>query len=193
MDIIRFWIPIGTRSAAINDVRHEIQNAKFANDGAAISVVAHSFGSYAISRILADQTDLKLKRLVLCGCIIPRSFPWETVTHRVETDVINDYGTRDVLPVLAKSLSWGYGDTGRHGFGRGASVIDRGHDYGHSDFFNEEFVRKYWKPWFANSSYVESAWAEKAPASPWWLSLLSVLPLQNCFLVSVLFAIWLLL
>ncbi|WP_436717753.1 hypothetical protein U8335_13800 [Roseiconus lacunae] len=191
LDVIRFWIPIGTRSAAINDVRREIQNAKFANDGAAISVVAHSFGSYAISQILADQTDLKLKRLVLCGCIIPRSYRWEAVSHRVETDVINDYGTRDVLPVLAKSLSWGYGDTGRHGFGRGASVIDRGHDYGHSDFFNEEFVREYWQPWFAKSTYVESAWAESAPISPWWLSVLSVLPLQYCFLVSVLIAIWL--
>ncbi|WP_339888570.1 hypothetical protein [Rhodopirellula europaea] len=193
LDIVRFWIPIVTRSAAINDVRREIQNAKFANEGAAISVVAHSFGSYAISQILADQTDLKLKRLVLCGCIIPRSFRWETVSHRVETDVINDYGTRDVLPVLAKSLSWGYGDTGRHGFGRGASVIDRAHDYGHSDFFNEDFVRKYWKPWFTDSPYVESAWAESAPVSPWWLSVLSVLPLQNCILVSVPIVIWLLL
>lgn len=67
---------------------------------------------------------------------------------------------------------------GRHGFGRGATISDRGHDYRRGDFFNETFVRKYWKPWFESDTWVPSEWDEQAPVSPLWLSLLSIVPLQ---------------
>lgn len=192
LDAIRFWFPLFTRQAAINDLRREIQNARAAYSDAQISVIAHSFGTYAVSRIIADNPDIKFHRVILSGAIIPRSYRWDYIRGRLATDVVNDYGTRDIWPVLAKCLSWGYGDTGRHGFGR-TGVIDRGHNYAHSDFFNEKFVRDYWKPWFEENRVAPSQWEEHAPPPSWFLSILSVVPLQ-WILCSVLMAavIWLL-
>jgi hypothetical protein len=186
LDAFRFWFPFLTRQAAIDDIRREIQIAGAANPDAHISIIAHSFGTYAIARIMSDNPNIKLHRVILLGAIIKRSFRWDNVRGRLGTDVLNDYGTRDIWPVLAKCLSWGYGDTGRHGFGK-YGVIDRGHDYAHGDFFNEEFVRRYWKPWFENGVDVPSRWAEKAPPPSWLLSILSVLPLHwaICVLLGV--------
>ena len=178
LDAFRFWFPLRTRQAPIDDIRREIQNARAANDDSRISVIAHSFGTYAISQILLENPDLRLERLILLGSIVPRSYRWDYVRSRLATDVVNDYGTRDIWPVLAKCLSWGYGDTGRHGFGRGAHVYDRGHNFAHSDFFTETFVRKYWIPWFEEGRIVSSEWEESAPPSPWWINVLSILPLQ---------------
>ncbi len=177
LDALRFWFPCLTRQTAIADLRRELQNARAANPDARLSVIAHSFGTYAISWILVENPDLKLHRLILSGAIIPRSYRWDYVRGRLATDVINDYGTRDIWPVLARCLSWGYGDTGRHGFGR-IGVTDRGHDYAHSDFFNEKFVRDYWKPWFEHDRIVPSPWEERAPPPSWILGILSVVPLQ---------------
>lgn len=184
-DAFRFWLPFLTRQRAIDDLRREIANARAANPDAQLSVIAHSFGTYAISRILSEHPDIKFHRLILAGAIVPRTFRWNYVSGQLATDVINDYGTRDVWPVLAKCLSWGYGDTGRHGFGRGAYVTDRGHDYAHSDFFNEKFVRDYWKPLFENGKEVASPWAEKTPPPSWLLSILSILPVQWCLLLII--------
>ncbi len=186
-DAFRFWCPLFTRKAPIEDIRREIQNARNENLDAEVSVIAHSFGTYIISQILLENPDLRLKHLVLSGSIIPRPYRWDYIKARIKTPVINDYGTRDIWPVLAQSLSWGYGDTGRHGFGRGAAITDRGHNYKHSDFFNEAFVRKFWHPWFERDEYVSSEWDESAPPSPWWLSILSVLPLQWMFIFAILF------
>ena len=183
-DAFRFWFPLLTRNGPIKQVRREIQNVQRVHPGVRISVIAHSFETYAITTILKDTPNLVLHRLVLCGSIVRQQFRWEEVGLQLNTSVVNECGTRDVWPVLAKCLSWGYGDTGRHSFGR-AAVQDREHDYAHSDFFNEEFVRSYWKPWFEEDRWVPSRWAENAPRSPWWLSMLSILPLQWLLVVLI--------
>ncbi|QDV25287.1 lipase family protein [Aureliella helgolandensis] len=190
LDAIRFWCPF-TRSGPIDDVRREVQNARRKHPNAQLSVIAHSFGTYAITSLLRDNPDLHLNRLLLSGSIVSRSFRWDYVDGRLAHDVINDYGTRDVWPVLAKCLSWGYGDTGRHGFGRAASVRDRGHAYSHSDFFNEAFVRTYWKPWFEEGRFVTSEWEESSPPSPWLLSVLSVFPAKWLTIIALLTGVYL--
>ncbi len=177
-DLFSFWFPCFTRARPIEDLRRQIQSTRAAHPEARLSIVAHSFGTYAISQILLEHPDIQLHRLVLSGAIVPRTYRWDYVSSRLSEPVLNDYGTQDIYPVLAKCLSWGYGDTGRHGFGRGATVTDRGHDYAHSDFFNETFVRDYWRPWFDSGELIPSPWEEKAPPPSWFLGLLSVLPLQ---------------
>ena len=190
-DAFRFWCPFFTRQFPIGDVRREIQNVKNSNPDAKYSVIAHSFGTYIISKILLADPDLSLNHLVLSGCIVSRRYRWDYVKSRIATPIVNDYGTKDIWPVMAKCLSWGYGDTGRHGFGR-THVMDRGHDYEHSQFFNEEFVRTYWKPWIEKQSFVQSIWGEKTPPASWWLSMLSVVPFQWIVLVATLFLVaWL--
>lgn len=104
-DAFRFWCPFFTRNAPIQDVRRQIQVTKEHHPDAEISVVAHSFGTYIISKILLDVPDLKFHRVVFAGSIVPRSYRWEHVKSQVRTEVINDYGTRDIWPVLAKALT----------------------------------------------------------------------------------------
>lgn len=178
LDVFRFWFPIWTRDQSIEFTREQIQIGKNKHKAKNYSVIAHSFGTYAISKILSDTKDLVLHRLVLCGCIVKRRYPWDSVSGRINTDVLNDHGTRDIWPLMAKKLSWGYDETGRHGFGR-SDVTDRAHNFGHSDFFAEDFIRAFWKPWFESGTYKKSDWEEQAPPAPWVLDAFSVLPVKS--------------
>ncbi|WP_339734854.1 hypothetical protein [uncultured Gimesia sp.] len=187
-DAFRFWFPLWTRQGCINDIRHQIQEIRSENSDAFISICAHSFGTYAITKILEDNPDFKIHRLVLVGSIVKRSFKWKNVRSQLDTNVINDYGTRDIWPLLAKCLSWGYGDTGRNAFGRNR-VKDRKHCYSHSEYFNEEFIRAFWKPWFEHGNFVSEVQKDEKPLSctskilNGFISNLSILPLQWIFTV----------
>ncbi len=204
-NVFRFWCPFFTRRAPLEEVRAELEKAQTAISAypdARLSVIAHSYGTYIITELLSSKLDLKLHRILLCGSIVRRRYPWHAVSNRIgahptiagKKNVINDYGLQDVWPVLAKCLSWGYGDTGRHKFGK-AEVTDRGHNLGHSDFFTQEapqtdlepgegFVRKYWKPWFETGEEVRSP-ANERGQSPLWLSWLSVFPIQWLILAAI--------
>jgi hypothetical protein len=45
-----------------------------------------------------------------------QDFPFEQYLKRFTIPVINEIGTRDFLPALAESITWGYGSVGTHGF-----------------------------------------------------------------------------
>ncbi|MFO1065274.1 MAG: hypothetical protein U0892_15520 [Pirellulales bacterium] len=182
LDVIRFWFPFWTRNGAVAFTQEQIQIGKNRYQAERYSVIAHSFGTYAITTILSRTKDLALHRLILCGSIVKRRFAWDALADRIKTEVINDYGTRDIWPLMAKKLSWGYDETGRYGFGR-ADVTDRAHDFEHSDFFDEDFIRDFWKPWFETGTYVKSSWEEEAPPSPMLLDIFSVVPFKSLFCI----------
>lgn len=185
-DLLRFWFPFWTRRGPIERTRVEIQIGRNTYRAERYSIIAHSFGTYAVSQVISDTRDLVLHRLVLCGSILDRAYPWELIKGRITDRIVNDYGTRDIWPLMARKLSWGYGDTGRYGFG-GALVQDRSHNLRHSDFFDEAFVETYWKPLFESSAFIESHWEELAPAEPWWFEFLFFLPWKT-IIVGVLLA-----
>lgn len=185
-DLLRFWFPFWTRRGPIERTRVEIQIGRNTYRAERYSIIAHSFGTYAVSQVITDTRDLVLHRLVLCGSILDRAFPWEVIKGRITDRIVNDYGTRDIWPLMARKLSWGYGDTGRYGFG-GALVDDRSHNLRHSDFFDEAFIETYWKPLIESSAFVESHWEELAPAEPWWFELLFSLPWKT-IIVAVMLA-----
>jgi len=176
-DVFRFWLPVWTRGAPIRFTQRQIQIGKNEYRVEKYSVIAHSFGTYTISKVLQQTQDLVLERLVLCGCIIPSDYPWEHLSGRINNPVINDYGTQDIWPFWARKLSWGYGDTGRYGFGR-SDVMDRAHDKAHGDYFEEQFIRDFWKPLFETGLIQESRWEEQAPKPGWIIETLSFMPLK---------------
>ena len=186
----RFWRPGRAREKRIREVLTEVQKAQrdLQNQpGGRLSVIAHSFGTHIITSILLDNPNVTLHRLILCGSIVSLDYRWDHVSHRLSNNVINDYGTRDIWPVMAQLLGIGFGDTGRHKFGR-AEVIDRAHDLNHTEFFEkkgkkgERFARKYWKPLFESGEVVGSPWNEKA-SSPEWLVHLSDFRLGRLLLI----------
>jgi formylglycine-generating enzyme required for sulfatase activity len=175
-DAFQFWCPVFTRAKVIKKVLKRYDDSLQRYASPQVSIIAHSFGTYAISKIIEQNARIRLNRLLLCGSIVPEDFDWALYDKRVN-EIVNDIGTRDIWPVLAKATTWGYGASGTFGFGN-PFVHDRFHDYYHSDFFNSKFVHRYWAPFIKNGNIVVSEWDEDHPEPPWRISMLSKLPLR---------------
>jgi hypothetical protein len=83
---------------------------------------------------------------------IPQDHPWEQFRDRLGK-VINECGKADIWPVMAQSLSWGYGATGTYGF-KGPLVKDRYHAGGHGQYFDPKFVSEFWEPFIRRGEYA---------------------------------------
>jgi hypothetical protein len=176
-DTFRFWFPFFTRTLVLKKIENKIRLAIAMHPGAKVSVIAHSFGTYAIFRLLNEKADFRLFRVLLCGSIISDNYPWDFVQPRVEETIINECGTKDIWPAAAKSLSWGYGATGTFGF-KSPGFRDRFHDIDHGGFFDDEFVKTYWVPFIEKGEVVPSPWTARRPSSPNKVTLLASLPIQ---------------
>jgi len=174
-DVFRFICPFITRGGPIRRIERELRAVREDQPEIPISIIAHSFGTYAVSHVLEDNPDIRLNRLVLCGSIIPRTFRWDKIRRQVEHRVINDCGERDIWPLIAKSASWGYGASGTLGFGC-VDVIDRFHPFTHSEFFRSNVVKQYWLPLFAKEDIVFPSHPRTPPR--WWQTLLARIPFQ---------------
>jgi outer membrane protein OmpA-like peptidoglycan-associated protein/pimeloyl-ACP methyl ester carboxylesterase len=182
-DTFRFWFPFFTRVGPLRRIQREIRAVGDSYPGVPISVIAHSFGTYAIASVLDDNPDIRLKRLILCGSIIPRTFRWDKIRRRqLGYPVINDCGERDIWPCLAQGASFGYGASGTLGFGS-VDVVDRYHPFTHSEFFHRAFVDSYWTPLISGGEVVFPS--RPRVGTKWWLSTLSRMPLQWGFLVTM--------
>lgn len=118
-DIIRFLLPFKWfRNKAVTTVLRQLNTAIYLNPGAEVSVIARSFGTYIIGRILDEQTHITLHRIILCGSILKFDFPFDRSIARFSRDIVNEVGTRDIWSALAESVTVGYGWTGTFGFNR---------------------------------------------------------------------------
>lgn len=175
-----------------NGCERGLRVIKDQHPNARISVIAHSFGTYIIGSILQQEFDIRIHRLILCGSVLPRNFAWEKVLRQLERNgVINECGKRDIWPVMAQSLSWGYGASGTHGFGA-ALVRDRFHDMTYSQYFSPEFVEKHWVPFIQDGRDDGTEFEASISKSPWWMSVLEVLPIKWLLLAgSLIVSAWL--
>ncbi|MEM1317955.1 MAG: hypothetical protein AAGF29_06800, partial [Pseudomonadota bacterium] len=122
-DTIRFLVPFYTRTAPVKRFLREYRDIRRHNPNAEISIIAHSFGTYIVSTALREP-DVKFGRVILCGSIVKDDFRVADIESKIASlPVLNDCGTRDIWPVLAKSVTWGYGASGTFGFGT-ANVLD---------------------------------------------------------------------
>lgn len=156
LDVFQFWFPFFTRRAFVKRVLKKIRGvqAEYRGRTDKISVLAHSFGTYAISKILEDESDIVFEELVLCGSIISSNYDWTRFGRQVRGKIVNDCSRLDIWPAIAQSVSWGYGATGTIGF-KAARVSDRFHPFKHSDYFDRQFVIKYWQIFF-HTGQIES-------------------------------------
>jgi hypothetical protein len=133
-DLVSFWLPGPTRDKAYSKLRGKILPMIEANArlNRKPSIVAHSFGTYLMARLLAEETQVEIENLLLCGAIVSENFRSEAVRRQIKGKIVNDCGTHDVWPVMASATTWGYGSTGTFGF-RNGIVADRVHfPLGHS-------------------------------------------------------------
>jgi hypothetical protein len=161
LSAIGFAIPFLRRFALreVKDKLAAISRETENHSGAILSVIAHSFGTYAVGKALASDTSIRVRRLVLCGSVLSEDFGWELLIKEMGLKPVNDCGLSDRYPILAASLGVGFGSTGSFGFGS-PHLEDRFHIGGHAVFFSESFVREYWVP------FVEFGAAHRSGNSP---------------------------
>jgi Leucine Rich repeats (2 copies) len=73
-DALKFWFPLWTRRAPIRKILRRIRDAHARNPSAKLSVIAHSFGTYAIGKILNRNPDHR---------IAPTDSLWGDFTDRI--------------------------------------------------------------------------------------------------------------
>lgn len=157
---VKFWFPFFYRGGRIKKVLTDLRGIRDRNPDADISIVAHSFGTYVVSKILALATELKFHRILFCGSIVDTDYDWTAVSQQFTEPVINDVGRRDIWPSMAKGSTWGFGDSGTIGF-QHSLVRDRHFTYGHSGFLDVSHMRKYWLPYLLDGRVVGSRYSTR--------------------------------
>lgn len=176
-NLFKFLIPTDIfRSGAAEEIWTDIRSAKLEAERKHpgkridVSIVAHSFGTYIVTRIVKKEFDLDLKRIILCGAVVHYRFPFQEIQHRFDPPLINEVGTRDPWPAMADFLTFGYGSAGTTGFNR-PFVTDRFHNKaGHGYFLNADFARRFWVPFLRDGTIVPGSPDAENP--PFWVRLL---------------------
>lgn len=163
------------RSTPVQKVTNEIRDLKRREPQARLMVIAHSFGSYIISEILKKNSDISFEKIIFCGSIVPRSYPWYMYAPSMKKgSIINDVGTKDIYPLVATCSSLGYGASGFRGFQNGL-VLDRYFPYGHSTFFEKKrkHIKRFWRPFIESGKVRKSLWDVRKPKTVLPLLMLS--------------------
>jgi hypothetical protein len=175
ISILRFLSPF-SRASIVRYVETRVHSAiadhKEKHPEAKVSIVAHSFGCYVVSQLVARDSYLKFDKLVFCGSVLNGKYSPDILRRQVRI-FVNDCGTTDNWPLVAGSITWAYGDTGTFGFHNNA--IDRFHNGGHGVFFDTAFIDKYWKPLFHDGVVAKG---DRSPDPRFYQRLLLVIRLR---------------
>lgn len=152
LDYGHFWafqllIP-GMRAKKVEWFRREYEKS-VAGLKSRPSIIAHSFGTYIVAGALLKYREILFDRLILCGSIVRRDYPWSRLLENGQGNaVLNEYGSRDIWAKLAQ---WAVADAGASG-AEGFEISDpalyqrRRPQFRHSDFFFPLNYEKNWIP-----------------------------------------------
>ena len=119
------------------------------------SIIAHSFGSYIVTRAMERYPEIRFERVILCGSIVRRDYPWRQCFERGQVKrVLNDYGRRDIWVRVAETVIEDAGESGYRGFDDTTDprLIQRRHeDWRHSDYFYTLNYDRNWIPFLAGA------------------------------------------
>lgn len=164
-----FLAPVSRASAAIDTLKAAYDHALADERQARISIIAHSFGTHVLGECLRKYEVVRPHRLILCGGVLSRHFPWNAVTRRIAAQgtfsVLNECGDTDTWPVVAEICVSRYGASGAYGFLETDGVSTRYRKGGHGLFFDETHVAKSWIPFLARGTVVDSEAVVRAPST----------------------------
>jgi len=191
VDLFRFLSPIvAMRRRPVERIKSVIENAIAAHKDAEVTIIAHSFGTWMVSKILHEDTNIAIDRLVLCGAIVPNDFRWDRVQkinlRNRRRSIVNEYSPLDFWPLTAKVTTYGYGNTGSRGIGD-AGVTDRRHSIPHAGYLNTEFARRYWDPFIYQNKIVA---ADTQPVRAPWYFVLTRIPFNYMTMGLLLLAVF---
>ena len=160
------WPP--SRRKKVEWLRDEYTRMCDPNDNPRPSVIAHSFGTYLVARAIAHY-GLKFDRIVFCGAIVGRSYPWSTYFSRdCVRAVLNDFGRQDFWAWVVAWVVKDGGQSGYRGFTDTADgrVIQIEHEeFRHSDYFFTLNYRESWLPFLRGEAQQRMAPTVIEPAN----------------------------
>jgi pimeloyl-ACP methyl ester carboxylesterase len=149
------------------------------------SIIAHSLGSYLVARLLEKYEEVKFDRIILCGSIVNKDYPWTEIFERKQvTRVLNDYGGKDVWAKIAQWVVNDAGPSGTEGFNdrAGGRVLHRFRaDFRHSDFFYSLNYEKSWIPFLQGRDPADYVRLPERPAN-WKFRAILIAVLISLFL-----------
>ena len=123
-------------------------------EGYAISIIAHSFGTFLLYEALKSNPRIQIRSVILCGGILERYTPLDRMKGvQISGDLYNFCGRKDVVPVLAELSSRMFSASGTEGlFNR--IVTNSFHNVGHSGFLKRDFWRAHWIPLISTGNFT---------------------------------------
>ncbi len=116
-------------------------------------IIAHSFGTYIVASAMELYPEVRCRRLILCGSIVRRDFPWKALQERKQVErVLNDYGRLDLWSRISEWMVRDAGQSGFRGFDKPDSSVltQREHsNFRHSDYFYPVNYTNNWLPFLA--------------------------------------------
>ena len=161
-----------TREAKLNWLRRqydvEIHDRRLdIEQGQTPSVVAHSFGTYILGYTLLRFKFIRFNKVILCGSILPRDFPWDKLIERGQVQAVrNEYGVRDPWVRRVRWFVRGTGPSGASGFTCQHDRLEQEEfEYDHGDYFGPDHMEDRWIP-FLNKPLAEIPRAKDEPRIP---------------------------
>jgi serine/threonine protein kinase len=110
------------------------------------SIVAHSFGTYILGYALLRYPYLRFNKVILCGSILPRAFPWAAVLARGQVQAIrNEFGAEDTWTRVVDLFVPGTGASGIIGFSDSHARLDQEQfSFSHSEYFERSHMQSRW-------------------------------------------------
>ncbi|KIQ06523.1 MULTISPECIES: hypothetical protein [Pseudomonas] len=144
IDVFTRWLHRRLARRLGERMRIAIRQAEKSRLPAQPDIIAHSFGTLLLSRVLedADFADLKFGRIITAASIVRPDFDWDRLVGegRVEA-VLNHVGGQDGAVPYAQYAIPGAGPGGVAGYDAQAALNVRTDTYRHSGFFIPENLR----------------------------------------------------
>ena len=104
------------------------------------SIIADSFGTYILGNALLRYPYLRFHKVLLCGSILPTTFPWDALLERGQVQAVrNEYGTEDVWTKLVDWFVPNTGPSGIVGFRASHARLEQERfTFAHSEYFEGE-------------------------------------------------------
>lgn len=113
------------------------------------SMVAHSYGTYIAGHAMWKYSEIKFDRIILCGAILRREFPWDALAKNGQLNaVLNQYGGQDFWARIVAWVVSDAGQSGRSGFSAEAACLTQQNypRFRHSDYFYDLNYKGNWLP-----------------------------------------------
>jgi CheY-like chemotaxis protein len=115
-------------------------------------IFCHSFGTYlvakALKKLASEERIIPTKLIVLSGSVLPQRFDWNFLLSRGDTKIVNECTDRDYILWLTEAFVLDTGMAGKGGLlgFQNENLVNRFFQGGHSSYFSNDFMIKYWLP-----------------------------------------------